>query len=98
MNLKNILTVIDIRQIHGDTSVKATGSQQCRIQYIGSVRSRNHNYVGIGIKAIQLHQNLIECLLAFVMRTTQSRPSLPTNSINFIDKNNSRSTSFGLFE
>ncbi len=55
MHLQNLRPSFDIRQIHRYLTIEASGTQQRRIQNIGTIGSRNDDHCLIGLKAIHLH-------------------------------------------
>src|SRR5215469_1358063 len=52
VNLENSLSSSEIRRIYNNLPIEPPRSQQSSIQYIGSVRCREHDNSDIGIKAI----------------------------------------------
>ena len=66
-----------------------------RDQNVGPVSGGHNNDVGFIVKAIHLHQNLVQGLFTFIMTTTLARHHAATYRINFIDKHNGGSDCFG---
>ena len=56
MDTENLLTTLDIGLTHVDLSVKSTGTEQSRIQNIGTVGSCQNDYALGFAKAIHLYQ------------------------------------------
>ena len=88
MNLQNCLTIFALWKRNSYTSVKSSRSKQSRIQNIRAVGCCQNNNIGLAIKAIHFHQNLVQSLLAFIMTATHTRATLTTHGINLINKDN----------
>jgi hypothetical protein len=93
-----LFAAANIRHRNNHLSVKATGSQQCRIQNIGAVGGRNQNDPFIGFKPIHLNQKLVQGLFSFVMPATESGTSMPANGIDLVNENDTGCILFALDE
>jgi hypothetical protein len=62
-----------IRKCNRDLAVEASGSEECRVKYVGSVRRRKHNDTRLVVEAVHLHKHLIECLLPLVVSAAEAR-------------------------
>ena len=67
MYLKDSLTLIHIGRIDHYAPVKTTGTEQCRIKDIDTVRGSDDYDVRINIESVHLHEDLIERLLTFIL-------------------------------
>ena len=67
MNVQNLFTTAHIRQRHHNLTVKATRTQQSRVQDVRTVRCGNHDHVRAGFKTVHFHQHLVQRLFAFVV-------------------------------
>ena len=92
MHLQDGYTAVNIRIVYRHLAVKAAGAQQCRIQNIPTVGSCHDNDALIDGETIHFHQQLIQGLLPFIMTAAKACATMPTHSINFIDKDNGRSS------
>src|SRR3989344_3226225 len=88
MQLQNLLAIIAIRQIEYHAAIKTSGTQKCRIKHIRTIRRCHHNYLLGWFKSIHLHQDLVECLLTFVISSTNTGSSHAPYRLNFINENN----------
>ena len=98
MNLQNLLTATHIRQAHNNLAVKPAWPQQGRVQHVGTVGRGNDNHALVPFKAVHFDQQLVECLLAFVMPAAQSRTAMPTHGVDFINKDDARRVFLGLLK
>ncbi len=98
MHLQYRLTVTAVRQPDVHPTVKPAGTQQGRIQHIGTVGGRQHNDILPLFKAIHLHQNLVECLLALVMPAAHAGTAAAPHGVNLVNKDNARGVFLSLGE
>ena len=70
MNFQDFSTTFNIRTVYYDLTVKATRTQQCRVQDIRTVSSSNHNDAFVSTEAIHFNQQLVQGLFAFIMTAT----------------------------
>src|SRR6266566_5256598 len=69
-----------------------------RMEVIGAVGRGDDDDVGVGIEAVHLDEDLVQRLLALVVRTTQARAALPTNGVDLVDENDAGAVALGLVE
>src|SRR5579863_4545546 len=85
MYFENSLTSNTIGQRNSDMAVKTTRTQQRIIQYVHTVRCCQHHYSCATIETVQFHEQLIECLITFVI-TAHAHGTLAPHGIQFINK------------
>src|SRR5690625_2351583 len=90
MYFKHSFAPLNIRTIDRNLSVKPTRTQQCRVQNIGTICCCNNNNPFIHTEPIHFNKQLVQCLFTLIMTTAKASTTLPTYSVNFIDKNNTR--------
>ena len=98
MHLQDLLASLDIRQTHIDLTVKAAGTQQRLVQNISTVGGRHDDDAIVGLKAVHLHQQLVQGLLALIVTAAQTCAALTTHSIDLINKDDAGHGLFGLVE
>ena len=54
--LEDLLTLLQIRQLDVDLSVKTSGTQQSRIQHIGAVGGGQDDHTRVGSETVHLGQ------------------------------------------
>src|SRR5205809_8009179 len=86
MDAQNLFTSTDIRERHYDPPVKASRTQKGRIKHIRPVGGGDQNNSLIRLKAIHLHQQLVQSLLAFIVPAAQASATVTADSINFVDE------------
>ena len=87
---------LDVGQVDENLSVESAGTQQCGIQYVGTVRSRHNDYGFVLFETVHLHQQLVQGLFSFVVAAAQACASLSANGVDFVDKDDTGLSLFGL--
>ena len=98
MHLEHLLAALEVRRIHTHLAVKAARTQQGRVEDVGTVGGRNHDDVGVDVKAIHLHQHLVKGLLAFVVTTTHAGAAVAAHGIDLVNKDDGRAVLLGLLK
>ena len=81
-----MLATLHIGYFHIDLAIKTSRTQQSRVQDIRTVGCRNEDHVGGGVETVHFHQQLVECLFAFVVTATHSGTALTTYCVDFVDE------------
>ena len=89
MHLQDLFTSLQVRQFYRNTTVKTSRSEQCRIQRFRPVGCRQNHHTIIAFKSIHFCQQLIQCLLSFIIAAHLS-VTLFSYGINLINKNDTR--------
>src|SRR3989339_505004 len=84
MDLKYRFTIGDIRIIEHYLPVEASGPQKRRIEYIRTVSSGHDDNISIRIETVHFHQDLVQRLLAFVVRTAQAGTALAADRLDLV--------------
>ena len=92
MNLENLFTALYVGKTDTNFPIKSTGTKQRRIQNIRAVRCRDNDDPFLRIKTIHLNKKRVQSLLALIMTTAHTVPTVTTYRINLIDKNKAGST------
>ena len=98
MHCEDFLAPVDIG--HGDhnLTVEPARTQQRGVKNVGAVGRRDDNDAFIGFEAIHLDQQLVERLLALVVRIAQPVATAAPDGIDFVDKQDARRVLLRLFE
>ncbi len=99
VDFKDFHPAVQIGFVHHDLPVKTPGAQKRFVQHIRSIGGRQYHHAFIGIKTVHLHQELIQCLLAFIMAAHHhGTAALAADGIQFVNKNNTRRLGPGLLK
>src|SRR5205823_560512 len=83
----------------GYLTVESARAEQGRIEHVRAVGRGQHDDVLVALEAVHLDQDLVEGLLALVVRaSTVACAALAPDSVNLVDKNDARGLLFGLLE
>src|SRR6266702_907702 len=85
VNLENGQAPIPVGTLDCHTPVEAAGAQERFVQPVRSIRGSNHHHGLARLKAVHLHQQLVQGLVALVA-AIDADPTLTTYSINFIEE------------
>src|SRR5579859_953760 len=96
VDVQNCQAPLDVGTVQHHLPVKAARAQQRRVQHVWAVGGGDDDHVGVGVKAIHLDQNLVERLLALVVRAAQARAALAAHRVNLINKNDAGRITLGL--
>ena len=73
-----------------DLAVEAAGTQQRRVEDIGTVRRGHHDDALGRLEAVHLGEHLVERLLALVVATTEPGAALATDGVDLVDEDDRR--------
>ena len=88
----------DIRQADHHLAVETARTQQRRIQHVGTVGGGDDDHALVAFKAVHLHQQLVEGLLALVVTTAETGTTMPPDRIDLVDEDDAGRMFLGLFE
>jgi tRNA uridine 5-carboxymethylaminomethyl modification enzyme len=83
MYMQDLLATTDVWQRHDHLTVETARTQQGGIQHIGTVGRGNHDHAYACLETIHLHQQLVQCLFALVVTTTETCTTLSAHGIDF---------------
>ena len=67
MNLENLFSFLQVRQVHVNLAVETSCPEQCLVQYVCTVGGCENDDSGIGVKSIHLSKELIQCAFPFII-------------------------------
>ena len=86
MDLQNLFTTLNIWQIDIDLTVKSARTEKGVIENVCTVGGRHDDDPFVGLKAVHLHEDLVQGLLAFIVSATEPRTALTSHRIDLIDE------------
>ena len=96
MHFKDTATAAQVGGGHHHLTVKTARPQQGRVQHVRAVGGGNKDDALVAFKPIHFHQQLVQSLFPLVVAAAQARTALPAHSVNFINKNKTRSVFLAL--
>ena len=94
MHFQDLHTSFQIRLFHDDTAVKTSRSQKCLIQYFRPVGRCQQDDPALGIKAVHLGKQLVQCLLTLIITAAVFGITAASDGIDLVDKDDTRCTLF----
>src|SRR5579885_3845422 len=98
MHGKNLLSAQHIRTINYDLAVETARTKQSGVENVGTVGRGDNDDAGGAFKAVHLHEQLVEGLLALVVSATKSGATLTSDGVDFIDEHDAGCMLLGLIE
>src|SRR3546814_17432253 len=86
MYFENALTADNVRVRHDDLTVEAAGTQQRRIENVGTVGRSDQDDAFIGFEAVHLDEKLVKRLLALVIAAAEAGPAMTADGVDFVDE------------
>ena len=77
---------------------KRPGPQQGRVEDVGPVGGGDDDDVGVGVEAVHLDQDLVEGLLALVVRAAQPGAALAADRVDLVHEDDAGAVALGLVE
>src|SRR4051794_19240648 len=87
MHAENFFAALHIGQADRDLPIKTAGPQQCWIQYIGPIGCCDDDHAFLGVEAVHLDEQRVQCLLALVMTAAESVSAMTAHGIDLVDEN-----------
>ena len=84
--------------VEDDLAVEAARAQQRRVEHVGAVGGGDHDDVGVGVEAVHLDQDLVEGLLALVVRAAQAGAALAADRVDLVHEDDAGAVALGLVE
>ena len=86
MDFKNLFAVAAVGEVDSHATIKAAGTQERRVEHVGSVRRRHHHHLFSWFKAVHLDEDLIERLLTFVVAAAHARTAHAPDRVDLVDE------------
>ena len=98
VDLEDLQAALHVGPVEDDLAVEAAGSQQRRVEDVGPVRGGHDDDVRVRVEAVHLDQDLVERLLALVVRAAQAGAALAAHGVDLVDEDDAGAVALGLVE
>ena len=98
VHLENLFAAADIGQADDHLAVKTAGAQQGGVQHVRAVGGGDDDDAVIHLEAIHFHQQLVQCLFAFVVPAAQAGTPVASHRVDLVDENDTGGLLLGLLE
>ena len=92
------LALARLGERHDDLAVEAAGTQQGRIEDVGTVGGRHDDDALGGLEAVHLGEHLVERLLTLVVTATEAGAALAADRVDLVDEDDRPAHAAGLLE
>ena len=98
MNPEDLLTPAHIRTANGDLTVKTAWTQERWVENIRAVRGSEDDDPFVGVEAVHLNEELVQCLLTFIVTAADTGAALAPDGIDLVDEDDAWAVLLGLIE
>ena len=98
MNTQDFDATGEIRDVDGDLAVKATRTEERRVEDVGTVRRRDDDDTGIAFETIHFGKKLVQGLFALVVTAADAGTTGATDGVDFVDEDDARGVFLRLLE
>ena len=98
VDLQDVLAPFDVGQVQGHLAVKASGSQQCRVQDVWTVGGGEHDDVRVGLESVHLNQDLVQGLFPLVVPAAQTGAPVAAHRVDLVHEHDTGGVTLGLIE
>ena len=77
VHAQDLQAPLHVGPVEDDLAVEAARPQEGRVEHVGPVGGGHHDHVGVRVEAVHLDEDLVERLLALVVRAAQTGAALP---------------------
>ena len=98
VDLEDLEAALHVGAVEDDLAVEAAGAQQRRVEHVGAVGGGDDDHVRVGVEAVHLDQDLVERLLALVVRAAEAGAALAADGVDLVDEDDARGVALGLVE
>src|SRR4029079_4439620 len=98
VDLEDLQATLNVRPVEDDLPVEAARAQQRGIEDCRPVGGGNDDDVRVRVEAVHLDEDLVERLLALVMRAAEAGAALAADRVDLVDEDDARAVALGLVE
>jgi hypothetical protein len=95
---QDIFAPLPVGQSDHDLAIEATGTEDCGVEHVRAVGSREDDHFMAVVEAIHFDQHLVQSLLTLVVDIANTRAAPAPDSVQLVDEHNRRRGLFRLFE
>ena len=96
--LQDLLAADDVGVRHHDLAVEAAGTQQRRVEHVGTVGGGDDDDAFVGLEAVHLDEQLVQRLLALVVAAAEAGAAMAADRVDFVDEDDAGRVLLGLLE
>ncbi len=89
---------LHVGPVEDHLAVEAARPQERRVEDVRPVGRGDHDDVRVGVEAVHLDEDLVEGLLALVVRAAEARAALAADGVDLVDEDDAGAVALGLIE
>ena len=98
VDLQDLGPAAHVGAVEDDLAVEAARAQERRVEDVGPVRGGDDDHVRVRVEAVHLDEDLVEGLLALVVRAAEAGAALAADRVDLVDEDDARRVALGLVE
>ena len=98
VDLEDLVAPGEVGGVDPDLSVEAAGTQQRRVEDVGTVGRGDQDHAAADVEAVHLDQQLVEGLLALVVTAAHAGAAVAADGVDLVDEDDRGSVLLGLLE
>ena len=98
MDAEDALATLHVGPRHDYAPVEAAGTEERRIEDVGTVRRRDQDDVVLHLEAVHLDEQLVERLLALVVTAADAGAAVSADRVDLVHEDDARRRLLGLLE
>ena len=98
MDLQDRLAALDVGAVEDHLAVEAARAQQRRVEDVRAVRRGDDDDVRVRVEAVHLDEDLVQRLLALVVRAAEAGAALAADRVDLVDEDDAGRVALGLVE
>ena len=98
VDLEDRDAALHVRAVEDDLAVEAARAQERRVEDVGAVGGGDDDHVRVRVEAVHLDEDLVEGLLALVVRAAEAGAALAADRVDLVDEDDARRVALGLVE
>ena len=98
VDVEDLAPALDVGAVEDDLAVEAARAQERGVEDVGAVGGGDDDDVRVRVEAVHLDQDLVQGLLALVVRAAEPGAALPADRVDLVDEDDARAVALGLLE
>ena len=98
VDLEDLQAALHVRAVEDDLAVEAAGAQERRVEHVGAVGGGDDDDVRVRVEAVHLDEDLVERLLALVVRAAEAGAALAADRVDLVHEDDAGAVALGLVE
>ena len=98
MDDDDAFAALDVGTVDDDPAIEAAGTEQRRIEDVGTVGRGDQDDAFVRFEAVHLDEELVQRLLAFVVTAAETGAAMAADRVDFVDEDDAGGVLFTLLE